>query len=52
MLTDQEIQSAYSEFLDIKGSAMRFARRIERAVLAKAMQKQEPAGYILEGGGA
>lgn len=41
MLTDEEIQSVYSEFLDVKGSAMEFARRIERAVLAKAGD-QEP----------
>lgn len=46
MLTDEEIQSVYSEFLDMKGSAMEFARRIERAVLAKAMQKQEPVAYL------
>lgn len=54
MLTDEEIQSVYSEFLDIKGSAMEFARRIERAVLAKAMQNDADAAfeaYINERGG-
>lgn len=45
VLTDEEIQSVYSEFLDVKGSAMEFARRIERAVLAKAMD-QEPVGRV------
>lgn len=50
MLTDEEIQSVYSEFLDMKGSAMEFARRIECAVLAKVMPipKQEPVGIIGE----
>ena len=42
ILSDEEIQSVYSEFLDVKGSVMEFARRIERAVLAKAQEAAIP----------